>query len=150
MNEQEIIEGNKLIAEFMGFVKYFPNMTLESDLSNIYYYPKIDRVFDEGFYTSTIEMLCSEGKYNNISIRERNHISEIPFHKSWGLLMPVVEKIENIAIIGKHKLQCRIQSNFCEITEMSNTSYGNSKIEAIYKAVVNFIKKYNIKWKQNN
>ena len=52
MTTEEIIKGNKLIAEFMGFVKYYPNMTSESDLSNFYYYLHLDkylRIFIEYF-----------------------------------------------------------------------------------------------------
>lgn len=69
--EQEIIEGNKLIAEFMG-VRF-------SNIDGFYYY---------GNLMYTIPVL-----HPNVW---RLSASELKYHTSWGWLMPVVEKISLI------------------------------------------------------
>lgn len=68
------------------------------------------------------------------------------YHSSWNWLMPVVEKIESLKFwvenrytyvaIGKKDHENSIISN-------SFSSLHNTKIEAIYKTVVQFIKWYN-------
>jgi len=71
------------------------------------------------------------------------------YHTSWNELMPVVEKIEEnhfTKIVGKH----------CSINQAKTSEFNNwiatvgmtfapckTKIEAVYKAVVIFIKWYN-------
>lgn len=136
MTQEEILEGNKLIAEFMGFA-YLDDFN----------YPEQNEV---GWYNS--EGDCC-GK-------------ELYFHSSWDWLMPVVEKIENIDIRNnKHDFpKVKLNGDSCEIfayaTFRGTTYYwkkwmdisGNfhehkthceSKLEAIYKAVIEFIQWYN-------
>lgn len=137
MTQEEIIKGNKLIAEFMGFVRYFPNMTLESDLSKFYYYPYNDRIFDEGLYTSTIKMTSQEGYYVNQCIRENHHLKNMQFHSSWGWLIPVIGKIYSLNEYTKYK---DYTSNIvCEGGIYINTKF----IEVTFRDVVDFIKWYN-------
>ncbi len=78
------------------------------------------------------------------------------YNTSWNWLMPVVEKIESIDVgeilNGKgqgYKNQFKIWSNACLI-EPSNWGgplikqiCAPTKIEAVYKAIVEFIKWYN-------
>ena len=74
------------------------------------------------------------------------------YHSSWDWLMPVVEKIENIVEpITKKKYNIRInQGFFTEIFVSSGreddfriSKSANTRREATYKAVVEFIKWYN-------
>jgi hypothetical protein len=69
MTEQEILEGNKLIAEFMGY-KYFPNNSLNG----------IKGVYEK------------EGKSLML-------ITDFTYHSSWDWLMPVVEKIGSLECV---------------------------------------------------
>ena len=77
------------------------------------------------------------------------------YHSSWDCLMPVVEKIEslgyktsiiksmvdlNIMLIkDREDNHYREHSSF----EIEHTLYGNTKIEAVYNACVDFILWYN-------
>lgn len=69
------------------------------------------------------------------------------FDRSWDWLMPVVEKIESLGYYsniikntedGRH--YCTLRTQTCRT--IAYTSPGNSKIESVYKAVVEFIKWY--------
>ena len=150
MTREEIIKGNKLIAEFMGFVRYFPNMTLESDLSKFYYYPYNDRIFDEGLYTST-KMTSQEGYYVNQCIRENHHLKNMQFHSSWGWLMPVVQKIATLGFKVTLEFEEKPYLNSISIQENSTGEYIEedyedmdyeieSDIHLVWFNVVNFIK----------
>lgn len=77
-----------------------------------------------------------------VSFNKNCTVDELQYHKSWDLLMPVVEKIETtnngctLVIIEDER--CHIDNqNGIEID-----SVGHTKIEATYNAVVEFIKKY--------
>jgi hypothetical protein len=65
--------------------------------------------------------------------------SDFKYDTSWDELMPVVEKIE---YVGFHVL---IEQNYCRIGEELDIRVWtvNQKIEAVYNAVVQFIKWYN-------
>ena len=97
---KEILEGNKLIAEFEG----------------------------------RINELC----------HHINTSSPYDYDKSWDWLMPVVERIDSRT---PYDPCVTIEYNWCSI-KMLNGGFnievvGNSRIEATYKAVVEFIKWYN-------
>ena len=72
---------------------------------------------------------------------EKSECDLMEYHTSWEWLMPVVEKIES----GFHwNHEIHIHNGHCKITKFNDEKVymGNSKIEAIYKAVVEFIKWY--------
>lgn len=80
------------------------------------------------------------------------HISRCHYDKHWDWLMPVVEKIEAIKqpdesqrfyinIIGEN---CIIRDSSRSLQIISNNT-SPSKIEAVFKSVVEFIKWYNDK-----
>lgn len=71
MEEKEIVENNKLIAEFMGWNKYG---------NNVYHTP-----FENASY-------CN-GEFTHIV----NFPQDLKFNSSWDWLMPVVEKTLLIA-----------------------------------------------------
>ena len=114
MNTQE---NNKLIAEFMG-MKY-------SD----------KRSFNDGEWTHSIKSLSR-------------------FHSDWNWLMPVVEKIESFQdgedgdSMRGHLYNFRIEQHFVYILDGESMDViiemnGDSKRDATYNAVVEFIKQYN-------
>lgn len=110
-------KGNKLIAEFMG----------------------IDEIVKFGF--------------------DNNGNSFLNYEKSWNALMPVVEKIENLKVTvwGDEikYFEFTIKNKYCLIMGHTNirqpgiyyqTPYGfvpDSKIHAVWLAVVEFIKWFN-------
>jgi hypothetical protein len=105
---------NELIAEFMGFEK-----------TSTFYDTADDRHY----------------KYKS-ELFGYTYPSEWAFHIKWDWLMPVVEKIEtlkfSVMVIGKYtRIQCphpykEFATDICE-----------TKIQSVYKAVVEFIKWYN-------
>lgn len=102
-----IIESNRLIAEFMG----------------------AENPYHKGHFTSP------DGKA---------HTPEtMKYHISWDWLMPVVEKIEGLSgsmSVYIYKDGCQIEGRF---NGYNKTERAKTKIEATYKAVVEFIKWYN-------
>ena len=127
MTHEEILEGNKLIAEFMDGIpdyaayyglgtKFLRGYTLKSD-----YVPALT------YYSS---------------------VDELKYHKDWNYLMPVVEKINKET--GKI---VRMEGYACDITSTCNENpskkpfkifnHKNSLIDATYTSVVEFIKWYN-------
>ena len=119
------LEGNTLIAEFMGWDKW---------------------------NTGTFETPFEDASYVN---GEPNHFCEarhLKFYSSWDWLMPVVEKIESMSYkVHINTGNCEIYS--CELFEKDNLIinkyYGDfkneitTKITAVWLACVDFIKWYN-------
>ena len=78
----------------------------------------------------------------------KGHI--LKFHKSWDWLMPVVEKIEsefcssNIHYYSAGMMKQEYVVEFLGYNiDYDNSQYDKSKIKAVYKAVIKFIKWYN-------
>ena len=124
---KNIIENNKLIAEFMGFVqdKSF-KVKLADGVNTSYYYYK----GDDMYLPETMLYSCS-----------------------WDWIMPVVEKIEQsqnivgFTIFGDSRNYYQVTIKQYQKTgriTISNVE-GKSKIEAVYVAVVEFIKWHNSK-----
>ena len=131
----ETIEGNKLIAEFMGAeceTDDFDRVTNEYDLFGAGLLPDISG-FDpdaKHFYTP----------------------DQMKFHESWDWLMPVVEKIEDIQdgnegdSIRGHIYEVTIkQGNIVTIQGDGCSIWADAspKILSVWIAVVEFIKWYN-------
>ena len=122
MTEKDILEGNKLIAEFMGFER----------ITGKYY---------EGFKDK-------DGKYtfpawrdiNEYVVDKRTQLAdyELSFHKKWDWLKPVVEKIGDIEFSSVKGMREWMNVNFRE-----SEIHIYCKIDVVYNAVVNFIKWYN-------
>jgi len=129
MTKEEILEGNKLIAEFLGLEK-----TNVEDCYDVCSYLE-----NNPNSTLPCSVPWTEGLY---------------FHMSWDWLMPVVEKIESISI--KDKLYCEfLMLNGTNVSIRARDYHDGSvlfeslgcfnktlktKIEAVYKSVVDFIK----------
>lgn len=103
-------EGNKLIAEFMGFTRK-------------------DRPIPSGGW-----------KHWHIKPFGYFEDEQLLYHSSWDWLMPVVEKIESIGNYGYYEVD--IFGNCCDIGGKIETT-GITKIDAVFKAVVQLIQWYN-------
>ena len=135
MKEKEILEGNKLIAEFMG----------AKPIDNPTGYSSDD---DKSWY-----------RYNNLNYSLLD--GDLKFYSSWDWLMPVVQKIcppsgtrdavKNAMIVFMPYVNgCVIEYNMrqptkldkdmCDVIKIKNEA---TFIQAVWKAIVEFIKWYN-------
>ena len=130
MKEKDILKNNRLIAEFMGWVckprkSYNDNRkVLYTDKGKIFKYNKSAYLFNKDPWTAPLK-----------------------FHSSWDWLMPVVEKIESLEINKLYTVvdiaiyQCSIYHK--KLKEVKFFNFKDSKIEAVYQTVVEFIEWYN-------
>lgn len=119
----KIIEGNELIAKFMGWevdkytgkeINYFVEGQLDV-------YPKV--------------------------VGSCIAFQHMKFHTSWDWLMPVVEKIEKLGFwvnIKKNHVTVAWDNKGSFDSKMIHSEFGDqSKIQRVYTCVVEFIKWYN-------
>ena len=116
--EKEILEGNKIIAEFMGLTVY------------------------EKRYPRNHGIGAPENNYDKDCILEK-----LKYHKSWDVLMPVVEKIESKGLYVKiDDVSCTIEGFVAnkhgktQLSKYIGISGLDSKIESVWGAMVEFIK----------
>lgn len=122
-----IIEGNKLIAEFMGWEKSpYPNTP--------------DKLYRD-----------DDKNEKQLSI----HVSQLLYHSSWDWLMPVVDKIEQVSINHYTGFTVDIRRKHCCIYchqkgRMDGIIYQTewnkereTKILTVWEACVQFIQWYN-------
>ena len=129
-----IIENNKLIAEFLDWEF--------DDLSETFETPFLKLVDPQAFGEE--QFSCKLQDF------------ELEFHTDWNWLMSVVEKIENLQDENNCAIyNIQIEQSFTEIIDnhTSETIIYNidadSKIEAVYNTVIEFIKWYNEQNKNN-
>lgn len=128
MEQSEIIEGNSAIMEFMGY-------KLAGDGIGRPF--NITKPGESDWYLASWSV---EGFHQYL-------VDEIKYHSSWDWLMPVVEKIESMGhktIIGGGDFW----GNYCNILHSNGSldkamGQGETKIEAVYKSIVEFILWYN-------
>ena len=135
MTNEEIIEGNILIAEFMGLRHFNPlGYSLRRDGSENYFveFPKYENI-----------------QFNNL-VQEDDVHYYLKFHSSWDWLMNVVEQIESLPCIStSYYFNVRISQGYIEIEGLigekifRNSSIENGKINALWLAIVDFIKLFN-------
>ena len=131
---ENIIENNKLIAEFLDWEF--------DDLSETFETPFLKLVDSHAFGDE--QFSCKLQDF------------ELEFHSDWNWLMSVVEKIENLQDENNCAIyNVQIEQSFTEIIDnhTSETIIYNidadSKIEAVYNTVIEFIKWYNEQNKKN-
>ena len=121
MKTNETLEGNKLIAEFMITQK-------PSDDFCVNWKDKI------GF------SVFMNGKSKTYLY------SKLKFHSSWDWLMPVVEKIDNFGvnvIVGRMFCDIKYIDPLNPSKEFEIRIASGVKMNAVYGAVIEFIKWYN-------
>ena len=126
---KNVTENNKLIAEFLvknegGLVKLEENIF------------------------STIDEFEIPDDYLTLK--------DLKYHKDWNRLMSVVEKIENLQDENNCAIyNVQIEQSFTEIIDNHTSETiiydidADSKIEAVYNTVIEFIKWYNEQNKNN-
>jgi len=120
-----IIEQNKLIAEFMGGL-YTPSFELR-----------------KGEIWLPIQGIC---RYDTIEIGRGRTLK---YHTSWDWIMPVIEEIEkhiyandeyyNFQILGG----CYVIIISSHGNELVTSDNGQSKLECVYNACIEFIRWHN-------
>ncbi len=131
MKKEEILKYNPLIAKFMGYEYEIGKGTQPT-----------------GWYTLIKSTLISDSTHREYLCR--NDL-EMKYHKSWNWLMVVVEEIEKSTPYKINILECE-----CEIYSMVSDGFitsknsvidksNDTKIEAVYEAIVEFIEWYNSK-----
>ena len=125
---KNIVENNKLIAEFMGvFNKILSTGNIHSWSDAPFFYTTEDTK------EKVIKNICKYSKYDS----------------DWSWLMRVVEKIENLqdenncAIYNVQIEQCFVEIIINHTSETIVEVDCNTKIQAVYQACVEFIKWYN-------
>jgi hypothetical protein len=132
MGKKEIIERNKLIAEFMN---------LEYDG---YWQAKTHGREDITVHELRLDGLSYE--YHHIDDNGDKE-TDLPFHQLWEWLMPVIDTIETMGIDNVGEPYCVIMPYQFEVREGNNvilhTRKTTTKINMVWKGVVEFIKWYN-------
>lgn len=151
MNNKDTVEGNKLIAEFMGWI--CKERKSYNDGRLVLYTDK-DKIF----------------KYGGISYLLNKNPWDAPlkYNESYDWLMPVVDKIESLTVRPKDVFDDKVKVKllgdhveiFCYSTfrgkavywknylAIDNNTYKHanqkpSRIEAVYEAIIEFIEWYN-------
>ena len=143
MKPKEIIESNKLIAEFMG-AKNTPIIggeVLHPISGHIISYK--NEIYQADF--NTVEGI------NNIPPSERKRYfryfeEDLKYHSSWDWLMPVVENIEGIGadiLIGRMFCEIKFRFPLSPEKEFDVRIVSGIKMNAIHGAIIEFIKWYN-------
>lgn len=107
-------ENNILIAEFIELPYYFTDNNVEAY-----------EVYENEVHT----------------------IDELEYHKSWDWLIPVVEKIELLDKVEGCKYSVTICNDVCRIDTVNEEIVwrrDSTKIAAVYQAIIEFIKWYNL------
>lgn len=131
MKKEDILKYNPLIAKFMG-----------------YEYEIGEETQPRGWYTLIKSTLISDTTHREYLCR--NDL-EMKYHKSWNWLMDVVEKIEENTPYKINILECEceiysiVSDGFITSKNSIIDKYRDTKIEAVYEAIVEFIEWYNSK-----
>ena len=120
MEEKEVLEGNKLIAEFMGVAPVYDD---EYEMYQVI--QVIEDVEDEQHFFTPKEML---------------------FHSDWNWLMEVVDKLDYLGAkvtIGRMKGDIEYIDPLNAENKVEVGIACGVKITAVYAAIVQFINWYN-------
>ena len=115
------IENNKLIAEFMN------------------------RKMRKGNFWSKVMGYADE--YIIINGEPKWSLGDIPYNSSWNWLMPVVKKITNLIKNNRPlplELDDKWELQWRKLYDYQSYSFFENNITSIYKAVIEFIKWYNL------
>ena len=125
---ENIVENNKLFAEFLDWEF--------DDLSETFETPFLKLVEPQAFGDEQFSSKLQD--------------FELEFHTDWNWLMRVVEKIENLQDENNCAIyNMQIEQSFTEIIDNHTSETiiydidADSKIEAVYNTVIEFIKWYN-------
>ena len=147
MIQQEILDGNRLIAEFMGAKSTEEDHTDYNEDGSIKYTPNEDG--SKWIFTTWSKPNgISDEMYKRFGWGDYT-MGKWYYDTSWDWLMPVIDKIEDLHTVSNFGfVNVRISQGYTEIegtTEkiFKNSSVVGSKIKATWMAVVEFIKWHN-------
>ncbi len=122
MKEEEIVESNKLIAEFMG-IELFSNNTFTEAL----------------LICSALDLPVNPCTHFN-NTQETVYLNEFKFNKSWDWLLPVISKIEELGyLVTMVGFNCYIDGdNFAFRSKTYN------KLQSAFETIIEFITWYNL------
>lgn len=125
MEEQEIVNGNALVAKFEGWYC--------KDESK---YPH-----KQQWYHNELSVRFSP------DIKLSRSLERFDYHNNWKSLMRIVDKIESMGYSATMDQHCKEHRVFFNqdstMEEVAHGARGMTRIEATYKAVVDFINYYN-------
>lgn len=130
MSLQTILNGNTLIAEFMGLkqVNWYSTLTNRSTLL------WVNKSFNEDF--THVEDYSDESLFDWENSLPQS--KDLFYNSSWDWLMPVVEQIESL------NFTTRILDVGMVINgELVIERFGDTKLEGVWLTCVEFIKWYN-------
>jgi hypothetical protein len=119
---EEILIGNAKIAEFDGW----------------HFVDDDKQMFPNGYYYKDDKTLVMNG------------ISEIKYHTSYDLLMPVVDKIEGLGFDSRICGHPSDSGNLCDFVDFENneaacySSFEEDKIIVLWKTILQFIDWHNL------
>lgn len=131
------IENNKLIAEFLGYPKntYKEAGAKLVDNTYVWYLKDVDHYYIDGEWIDEVQLR---------------------FDTEWNWIMKAVDKIESFEDDNRcAKYNINIEQSFVEIIDKNTDDTivdtdADTKIEATYNAVIEFIKYYNKQDENNN
>ena len=145
VKDKLVIQNNILIAEFMGGKP--ANQVKDNPIAYIFPFEfGWQETWDEGGFQGSGASSCWD-------------IGDLQYHSSWDWLMPVIEKIEQNNFVDIPTLlfgnySCNIMKldrkefpkfEGWEAGDNEINTHSTSKIEAVYKAVIEFVKYHNEK-----
>jgi hypothetical protein len=124
MEDKVILEGNKLIAEFMGAK------------------PCKDWQGYDGYeHPHWLHFQWSNRVQDNLELYSYRY-SQLEYHSSWDWLMPIIERIESLGYRWEIGMSTISPYHYCKIWSIGSIE-GISPLDAIYGACIEFIKWYN-------
>lgn len=136
------IENNNLLREFLGTKEVHLSIPFTYELGEELPTSEKTATLDNVEYEVRLEI--ESGIINEVDVS----IDYLDFDNDWNLLMQVVDKIDNLEV-KKDTFSVDIFRTSCQIfkfgrynTELITTN-STERIEAVYKACVEFVKWYN-------
>jgi hypothetical protein len=125
MKTKEILEGNKLIAEFMGDFELVDEFKPQPDIDVTYCWKKLNNK-SFGYDTTDWRDYSTDTDYSN----------QVCYHFSWDWLMPVVGEV---SILHDQHTYFHVGHVFDELKD----ALYDADIKKTYQAVVKSIQWYN-------
>lgn len=138
MTPDEILEGNKLVAQFMGYTYFGHND------------PRLPEGIEPGWKTEAkASNFTKIARMQGTKYLCRNH-TQLRYYNDWNWIMEVVEKIDSMKSTDTKSYDINISKDFTDIYEwedlrMQHLAAGEdgTRKENTFKALIDFIKKYN-------
>lgn len=159
ITEQQIKDGNKLIAEFMGYIYYHKGVDIDySDIGGLYerfeVFSKVPILVDEypeenQYYFSRIPNPDFGNKNNpnwnpNLeklewnSVNYRDYKTDLKYYENWNQLMPAYIKITTLMEDDWNKDSIAI------FNVLADRLMDGDGIEAVFEWTVKWIENYNL------